>query len=419
MTAALRIAWLGHTSAELGGGMATYSREVVAGLRRRGHRVAFFHHEMREDPDDEPEADETVGLESVPVGGRLVLSGLRARRRLEERLRRRDFDLVHASFWFSSLDFDLPRACREVGVPLVATFHVAFDQRLSVWGGLTSAAYRLYAPTLAECDRVIVFGRSQYDVLADLGVPEANLRILPNGVDVERYRPGTSDWKRRLDAGRLFIYMGRVDSEKNVDALLEAFLRCQPPADVKLVVMGSGSDRKKLQRNFRDPRIVFTGHIADPDERIDILRAADVFFLPSTVEGLSLSMLEAMACGVATAATDVGVDGDALRGAGVVLEPDGLADQLRLVIRQFIDTPWLAPPLGEAARRRVLERFSLERNLDALVGIYRELIPSGSPTPGSKLPGDPGGGPPPPASGGGTPSGPGGPPPPAGGGGRA
>ena len=373
MSDRLRIAWLGHKSAELGGGMATYSREVVAGLRRRGHRVAFFHHEVHDDAGDEPEADETVGLESMPVGGRLVLSGLRARRRLEERLRRRDFDLVHASFWFSSLDFDLPRACREVGVPLIATFHVAFDHRLSVWGGLTSAAYRLYAPTLAECDRVIVFGRSQYDVLRELGVPEPNLRILPNGVDVERYRPGASDWKRRLDAGQLFVYMGRVDSEKNVDALLEAFLRCQPPDHVKMVVMGTGGERKRLQRRFRDPRIVFTGHVADAHDRIGILRAADVFFLPSTVEGLSLSMLEAMACGLATVATDVGVDGDALRGAGIVLEPAALEDQLRLVIRQFVDTPWLAPPLGEAARRRVIERFSLERNLDALVEIYQEL----------------------------------------------
>jgi glycosyltransferase involved in cell wall biosynthesis len=372
--APLRVAWLGHTSPALGGGMATYSREVVARLRRRGHRVTFFQHDLPVQTEaPAAEADEAVLLESLPVGHRLVLSSLAARRKLSERLERRDFDVVHASFWFSSLDFDLPRACRRAGVPLVVTFHVAFDQRPSVWSSLTSATYRLYAPTLAACDRVIVFGASQRDVLIEMGVPADTLRILPNGVDVQVYRPGPSDWKEQLGATLLFVYMGRVDSEKNVDVLLRAFLDSAPDAGVDLVVMGGGGERRRLQRQYRDPRVVFTGHVADAATRIALLRAADAFFLPSSVEGLSLSMLEAMACGAATVATDVGVDGDALRGAGIVLDPRGLDDQLRLAIRELIEMPWLAAPLGEAARERVVERYSLERNVDALVDIYREL----------------------------------------------
>jgi glycosyltransferase involved in cell wall biosynthesis len=373
--APLRIAWLGHTSPALGGGMATYSREVVARLRQRGHRVTFFQHDLPSHSEaPEAEADEAVMLESLPVGGRLVLSSLAARRKLRERLEKGDFDVVHASFWFSSLDFDLPRATRRAGVPLVVTFHVAFDQRLSVWSSLTSATYRLYAPTLAASDRVIVFGASQRDVLVEMGVPAGVLRILPNGVDVDVYRPGPSDWKQRLGASLLFVYMGRVDSEKNVDVLLRAFLDGAPDEGVSLVVMGGGGDRKRLQRQYRDPRVVFTGHVADAATRIELLRAADAFFLPSSVEGLSLSLLEAMACGAATVATDVGVDGDALRGAGIVLDPRGLDDQLRLAIRELIEMPWLAAPLGRAARERVVERYSLERNVDALVDIYRELV---------------------------------------------
>jgi glycosyltransferase involved in cell wall biosynthesis len=378
MTAAgapLRVAWLGHTSPALGGGMATYSREVVARLRQRGHRVTFFQHDLpAAAAAPEAEADEAVLLESLPVGHRLVLSSLAARRKLRERLERRDFDVVHASFWFSSLDFDLPQACRRAGVPLVVTFHVAFDQRPSVWSSLTSMTYRLYAPTLAACDRVIVFGASQRDVLVEMGVPPDALRILPNGVDVDVYTPGPSDWKERLGASLLFVYMGRVDSEKNVDVLLRAFVDSAPDSGVHLVVMGGGAERRRLQRQYRDPRVMFTGHVADAPARIELLRGADAFFLPSSVEGLSLSMLEAMACGAATVATDVGVDGDALRGAGIVVDPRGLDEGLRLALRELIEMPWLAAPLGEAARERVVERYSLERNVDALVDIYRELV---------------------------------------------
>ncbi len=374
----MRIAWIGHRSPKLGGGMATYSQEIVPRLRRRGVQVTFFTHGLKDE--DEPRAADTVPLESMPLVRPLVYSGPRAKRALIERLADHDFDLVHANFWFSSLDFELAQTCRRLGIPLVATFHVAFDKRLTVWGGITNATYRLYAPVLTQCDRVIVFGPAQRRLLAELGVPEERLRILPNGVDVERWSPGPSDWKNRLDASQLFVYMGRVDSEKNVDVLLRSFLEADPPAGTRLAVVGQGTERRRLQRQFQDPRIEFTGHLSAFEDRVGVLRAADAFFLPSQVEGLSLAMLEAMSCGTATVATDVGVDGDALRGAGLLLDPRELAAQLHLAIRSLVELPWLAEPLGVQARERVLERYSLERNVDDLLRLYREVAPAAEAT---------------------------------------
>lgn len=352
--------------------MATYSTETTTGLRSRGHQVTFFHHGLDGDPAPAP-ADDSVSLESLALVKPIVLQGPRARRTLIERLERHDFDLVHASFWFSSLDFNLPRTCHRLGIPIVATFHVAFDRRLSLWGGITNATYRLYAPALSECDRVIVFGAAQRDVLAALGVPEERLVVLPNGVDVDKYQPGETDWKRRLQAETLFVYSGRIDSEKNVDELIQAYLGVQPPDSCRLAIMGNGSERKHLQRHYRDPRVLFLGHIADEAQRIGILRAADGYFLPSSVEGLSLSMLEAMACGAPTVATDVGGDGEALRGAGIVLDPNDLREHLGLAFRMLLELPWVRGELGRRARERALERFSLKANLDRLIELYQSL----------------------------------------------
>src|SRR6202043_166594 len=120
------------------------------------------------------------------------------------------------------------------------------------------------------------------DILVNLGVRGSIIRILPNGVDVEIYCPGPSDRRERYGADRLFLYMGRVDSEKNVDVLLEAFLDCAPPPRVKPRIMGTGTEKRRLERFYRDPRVIFTGHISEQEERIAILRAADGFFLPST-----------------------------------------------------------------------------------------------------------------------------------------
>jgi glycosyltransferase involved in cell wall biosynthesis len=365
----LRVAWLGHRSATGGDGIITYSREITNGLRERGADVLFLHHAH-----DQADGEGSFALDSYAISHRLVLSPPRAKRRLLDLLRTHQVDLVHVSLAFSSLDFNLPRICHELGIPIVATFHVPYDTRFSVWRGISAAVYRIYAQALAECDAVIIFGEAQRDILAGLGVPRGIIHVLPNGVDVDRYTPGPSDKRRELGAERLFTYLGRIDPEKNVDVLLASFLDVDPPATSRLVIVGGGVERRRLERRYADPRVLFTGVVTDEQERIQILRASDGFFLPSSVEGLSLAMLEAMACGTATVATDVGNDGDALRGAGIVLDPTHLESELRGAIRMLVDTPELCRLLGGLARERAVSRYSLERNLDALLELYGRLV---------------------------------------------
>jgi glycosyltransferase involved in cell wall biosynthesis len=376
----VRVAWLGHRSVTGADGLITYSRQITAGLRERGVDVLFLHH-SRELDDGATDDEDSIALDSVSLSHRLVIARPGVRRRLAELLRRRDVDLVHVSLSFSSLDFNLPRLCHELGLPIVATFHVPFDTRMSVWRGISSAVYRLYAQALADCDAVIIFSDIQRLILAGLGVPSERIHVLPNGVDVDRYRPGPSLTPADLAAERMFSYVGRLDPEKNVDVLLGAFLDADPPSSLRLVVVGGGVGRKSLERRFRDPRITFTGVITDERTRIGILQSSDAFFLPSSVEGLSLAMLEAMACGAATVATDVGSDGEALRGAGIVLDPVHLEPELRAAIRLLVEAPEVSGLLGQLARARAVERFSLATNLDHLQELYSTLarprVPAG------------------------------------------
>lgn len=363
----LRVAWLGHRSVKGADGIITYSREITGGLQRRGLEVVFFHHEPG------LADDHSVVLDALALSHRLVISRPGTRRRLVDLLQRHEVDVVHVSFSFSSLDFNLPRLCHQLGIPVVGTFHVPYDQRVSVWSTVSNAVYRVYAQALAACDAVIIFGEAQRAMLAKLGVPERVIRVIPNGVDVDKYSPGPSPKREELGARRLFSYIGRLDPEKNVDDLVAAFLAVRPPAGLKLVVVGGGAERRRLERRYRDPQVVFTGPITDEAERIAILRASDAFFLPSDVEGLSLAMLEAMACGVATVATDVGSDGEALRGAGIVVDPGNLVEELTGAIRLLVEVPEVSAALGPLARRRAVERYSLESNLDALVALYEEV----------------------------------------------
>ncbi len=145
-------------------------------------------------------------------------------------------------------------------------------------------------------------------------------------------------------------------------------------AENKLAIVGSGPLEPSLKAFYTDSNIVWLGFVANEDRRIEILRGADCFILPSLVEGLSLSLLEAMACGAACVATDAGADGEVLaQGAGVILNTQKVSSQLRTVLPLFREHSEITTLLGQKARSRVLERYTLSQNITLLEQLYCTL----------------------------------------------
>jgi glycosyltransferase involved in cell wall biosynthesis len=286
-------------------------------------------------------------------------------------------DIVHASLTLSPLDFVLPEICEELNIPLVATFHPPFDgKRRNLKSGTQLFTYQLYAPFLANYHRVIVFSQLQRNFLMRLGVPPEKLAVIPNGVDVQKYAPGPSNFKFQLNAQRLFVYQGRIATEKNVEAMLKAWKRSNLGDSCKLAIVGNGPLCASLMPFYgEEDGIIWVGFVADEQRRIDILRAADVFILPSLLEGLSLSLLEAMACGIACVATDAGADGEVLEdGAGVILTTHRVTSQLCTLLPLFRDHREWTTLLGQKARKRVLERYTLSGNITQLEKLYADIL---------------------------------------------
>ncbi|MBI5300891.1 MAG: glycosyltransferase family 4 protein [Chloroflexi bacterium] len=368
----MKIAWFGHVPYPRGNGLVTYSRELPAGLRRRQHEVVFFYHDSRERG---PGRDgHSIRLNAINVFDRMAISVMRARRTIEETLVREPFDAAHVSLSFSQLDYTLPEICRAANVPLIGTVHFPFGPRTTLWGQAARLFYRSYAPALREYDAVIVFSDSQAAIFREYGVPAEKLRVIPNGVDTATYEPSASDYKEHIGASLLVTYIGRVDPEKNVGDLAAAFDSLDLSPDYKLVVVGNGTELPRLRAKYKHhPRIHFTGYIGDVNERLSILRAADIFVLPSAIEGLSLALLEAMAVGKAIIATDVGADAEVLRGAGIVIDFNQRQAQLPAMLRTLIEYPDFRRDLATRARQRAVEQYSLETNIDRVVDLYREL----------------------------------------------
>lgn len=371
----MRIAWIGKKSPFCGN--VTYSREITNALLAKGHQVSFLHFAQEEsEPGNWPNCPE-VPLPFIYKSQVYTIPTFNATKVLTQSLKSIKPNVVHASLTLSPLDFVLPEICDKLNLPLVATFHTPFAGKgAKIVSGTQLLAYQLYAPFLVNYDRVIVFSQIQRELLSRLGVRDENIAVIPNGVDIEKYSPGASQMKAEFKAERLFVYQGRIAAEKNVEALLRAWKLADMGAGSKLLIVGDGPMKPSLETFYgSEYNIIWLGFVADENRRIEILRGCDVFILPSLVEGLSLSLLEAMACGLACLATDVGADGEVLeKGAGIIINPKTIKTQLRTLLPLFQDHPELTTVLGQKARKRVLERYTLTNNIERLVKLYTSTV---------------------------------------------
>ncbi len=382
------IAWLGKKSPFCGN--VSYGLSTTKVLRQRGHQVSFIHFDNPSNPISSKTSllanDPEVSLPYLVKSQVYTIPSLRAQRELRESLERLKPDLVHASLTLSPLDFRLPDLCQQLNVPLVATFHPPFDAGIrNLTAGTQQLTYQLYAPSLARYEKVIVFSEMQAEVLAKLGVKESRLSVIPNGVDADRWIPANQtttniknfELRKRLGEERIFLYMGRIAAEKNIEALLRAW-RMVELKGCRLVIVGDGPLKPILENNSlmpNDSEILWWGYEENLQTRVALLQCAEVFILPSLVEGLSLALLEAMSTGTACVATDAGADGEVLEGgAGIILSTEGVTTQLRTLLPVLRDQPVLTSELGRRARLRILDKYTLNQNIDNLERLYSELL---------------------------------------------
>ncbi|MBN2321711.1 MAG: glycosyltransferase [Acidobacteria bacterium] len=216
--------------------------------------------------------------------------------------------------------------------------------------------------------------------LHDLGIPGDKITLIVNGVDTQKYYPhrdhalrkelGISD--RELVVGTI----GRLDPVKNHAGLVGAIGRlAKAGQNVRLVIVGDGPERQNLQALARElaltPSPVFTGYRKDIERFYGII---DIFVLNSVAEGMSNTLLEAMACGLPVVCTPVGANvdivEDGIRGRFVpVNEENRLAEALL----DLINMPDLCRRFGSEARKFVEESHSLSHMIEQYNNLYLNI----------------------------------------------
>ena len=239
--------------------------------------------------------------------------------------------------------------------------------------------------SLRAADVVVTMNRSFADLLARQGVDRTRIRVLHNSIDADWVREAPPDEvaeaRRRSgarDGERIVLSVGRLSSEKGHADLLDAFAGLVAgggPRDVRLVLLGSGPELPRLEQRAGGlgigSRVTFVGHVADPRP---FYAASDLFVLPSHSEGSPMVLLEAMAAALPIVATSVGgVPEMVADGESALLAPARDSAALARAIRAALDAPDVADRLRRRAKDDVERRFTLDRRLRELRGIYQAV----------------------------------------------
>ncbi len=376
MTAPLRVAFFGHAQGLRGDGLSTYSRELVRALRAEGAVVRFFAH--REDGDVVPVDRRDALLLRAWHFKTVTIPRPGSMRAIDSALADFRPDVTHISWSFSLSDGAIAGAAHRLGAACVATFHLPYGPTGTARGRVLHGLYRYHRLRMTHVDRCITLSEEQRSLLVRAGYPRARIEVIPNGVDTDSVSPGQSRLHEEFGARVIVLYLGRLDPEKRVPALVESFVSLRFPDDHVLCVAGDGIQRDRLLRLADRHRNVRVLGLVSAERALELLRGCDVFALPSTAEGLALSLLEAMAAGCAIVATDAGEDGRALEGAGIVIPTHPLRPALDDGLRRLIADPGLRTRLGRTARERAVSDYSMAQNAHRVLAVYagaRRAVP--------------------------------------------
>jgi len=213
--------------------------------------------------------------------------------------------------------------------------------------------------------------------------PAGRIRVIYNGVNTDRFSPLADETPRirremKLPAGSTVIgSVGRlVPIKDHITLIRAAELLLQQRKEVHILLVGDGPERAKLQGYVADSphlagRVSFLGA---SDCVPQAMNAMDVFVLPSICEGMSNTLLEAMASGLPVVATRAGGNPELVEDESVgLLFPSRDVPTLARHLARLVENPDLRRSLGESARRRVIEQFSLAEMIRRYRDLYFEL----------------------------------------------
>jgi sugar transferase (PEP-CTERM/EpsH1 system associated) len=276
-------------------------------------------------------------------------------------------DIVHTrnaeAFFYGAL------ASRLAGAPVVHSEHGrTFPEK---WHRALLQRWLLRSTASAFA----VSGQLAEQLVAEIGVPAGSFKVIYNGVDTAKFAGAARRGRRERRDDILIGSVGRLAAVKNYQLLLQAVARLPQELPWRLVLIGDGPERESLQQTIGQlgigARVSLLGH---RDDVAELLGDLDIFVLPSVSEGMSNTLLEAMAAGVAVIASDVGGNREIIEAgrSGLLFAPGDLQAAAQ-AIQQVAGDAQLRSRLASAGAQRAVTTFGLATMLSAYEDLYRSV----------------------------------------------
>lgn len=366
-----RIAMLGHKRVpSREGGVEIVVQELCCRMAQRGHKVTCYnrrgHHVSGSAFDSQSELD-GVRIKSVPTIDKKGLAAVTAS----------FFAALFASFGpYDVVHFHAEGPCAFMWIPrlfgkrCIATIH-GLDHMRAKWGRFASAFIMTGEKTAVKCaHEIIVLSRGVQDYF--MSRYGRKTILIPNGVS----RPETREAQLIVDKYGLqkddyVLFLGRIVPEKGLRYLISAWKHVR--TDKKLVIAGGASDTDEFMEEIRlmaagDERIVFTGFVQG-QELDELYSNCYLYTLPSDLEGMPLSLLEAMSYGCCCLTSDIAECADVMGVQGVTFRQGDVQD-LTERLQILLDAPDTVQAYRTQAAAYILGRYNWDDVTEKTLKVY-------------------------------------------------
>ncbi len=307
-------------------------------------------------------------------------------------LKNNNIDIVHGHI-NSPLIVDSAALCKRIGKkPFVITyqadpFATDISTKYSFIGNLIYKPYlRILQSTLKHADKIIATTSLYAKNSIILSKFSEKIEIIPNGVNVNHFQPGTSskmtrellnlekDTKVITFVGRLVRYKGIPYLLKAIPSILNQIKNCQ------FLIIGDGPLRRSLEEFTKKLKISdnvkFLGSI--PNFNLPLIYSvSDIFVLPSisSSEGFGIVLIEAMSCEVPVIASNVGGIPNVIKNneTGLIIKPRN-SFEIKNSIIKLLENEKLRKQMGKNARKHVLKNFSFDKTARSTLNLYENLL---------------------------------------------
>lgn len=284
------------------------------------------------------------------------------------------YDIIHFHAEGPSAMLWLPKI---LGIKTVVTIH-GLDWQRNKWGNLASKYIKLGEWMAAKyADEVIVLSKNIQKYFKD--VYDRNTKFIPNGIEKnDLIEIDEIDKLWGIKKNEYILYLGRIVPEKGLTYLIDAYKKIKTAK--KLVIAGGASDTNTFFEEIKemcqnDDRIIFTGFV-EGKVLSELYSNAYIYVLPSDVEGMPISLLEAMSFGNCCVVSDISECVEVVEDKAIIFEKGNVLD-LKIKLEHLIKNKSIVEKYKEQSSLFICKKYKWDDVVDKTLCVYKEVVEKG------------------------------------------